>query len=167
MHVHCGGRDASKGFQHTVDCFAMAVEADGALQISAAAPLPSESWANPCYGSDGERLVIAGGLAGGNDTYSEIMFLDGLDTTWRKVAAQLGTPKRNQGGVLLGDTLVCLGGKDEVSIKKARPTVQENYVGLIAMLLQVNREFLQACAMLVCLAGVFHYYLKVENTSPL
>ena len=55
VHVHCG-------VGHTHDCFAMVVGADPEMQVkvNAAASLPY-SLRFGCHGSDGERLVVAGG----------------------------------------------------------------------------------------------------------
>ena len=44
-----------------------------------------------------------------------MLVLEGLHATWRKLPAQLDAPKSRQAGVLLGDTLLCLGGLNEVS----------------------------------------------------
>ena len=111
--VHCGGYD-TESQRYTRDCFVMAVTADGTLQLSAAAPLPRRL-AYSCHASDGERLVVAGGGGDKNDEqHNEVLLLEGLNTTWRTSTAQLGDPKDSQAGVLLGDTLLCLGGMDSV-----------------------------------------------------
>ena len=55
MHVHTGGGA-------TLDCFALVVGADPEMQVKvkAAASLPYYV-RYACHGSDGERLVVAGG----------------------------------------------------------------------------------------------------------
>ena len=49
----------------------------------------------------------------GEDRRKEVLLLEGLDATWR-TTARLGIPTQGQAGVLLGDTLLCLGGYDAV-----------------------------------------------------
>ena len=61
--VHCGGLDFHAGWdyiQQTDDCFALRVQEDGLLELSVVAPLPHDV-ASSCHGSDGDRMVIAGG----------------------------------------------------------------------------------------------------------
>ena len=95
----------------------MAIAAEnGAMQVevSVAAPLPRKLL-HACHASDGERLVVAGGYDGEYDERrDEVLLLEGLNATWRTSTARFGTPKSSQAGVLLGDTLLCLGGRNEV-----------------------------------------------------
>ena len=59
VHLHCGGRDLFDR-KYTGDCFTFVVSDDGTVLLDAAPPLPSGR-AYSCHGSDGERLVVAGG----------------------------------------------------------------------------------------------------------
>ena len=113
VHVHCGGYDDYNN-HYTRDCFAMVMGADPEMRVkvNAAASLPYDL-TRACHGSDGERLVVAGGGKddGSSQTlHDEVLVLEGVDATWHNSPARLSAPKYKQAGVLLGDTLLCLGG---------------------------------------------------------
>ena len=92
----------------------MTIGEDRAVQLDLAAPLPL-TLKNSCYGSDGDRLVVAGGYDPANEARSSaVMALEGLDTAWRNVSAKMQHARNVPAGVLVGDTLVCLGGFDGV-----------------------------------------------------
>ena len=76
----------------------------GQVSLSVAAPLPSGRTA-ACSGSDGTTMVLAGGV--GSD---EVLVLPGVGSIWGISSATVGENKKGQAGVLVGDTLVCLGG---------------------------------------------------------
>ena len=62
VHVHCGGWDNVNG-DYTGDCFALWVDSSGEVVVNNLAPMPQpRSWS--CHGSDGGRLVVAGGTDG-------------------------------------------------------------------------------------------------------
>ena len=93
MHVHCGGWD-SYNREYTRDCFAMEVGADPEVKVNAAASLPY-LLASACHGSDGERLVVAGGWEGGKHYHDKVVVLEGVDAAWRTLPGRLKAPKRN------------------------------------------------------------------------
>ena len=74
---------------------------------------------NGCYGSDGQRLVVAGGAIYRGETgktrfYDDVVVLGGIDVKWEYLTPSLGGKRAAQAGVLVGDKLVCLGGVEEV-----------------------------------------------------
>ena len=62
VHVHCGGVHLQTGAA-VQGCFALKVSSTGEVSVEKLAPL-GEPLAHACAGSDGGRLVVAGGLAG-------------------------------------------------------------------------------------------------------
>lgn len=86
------------------------------MSVYLAAPLPYPL-KNACYGSDGNRLVVAGGVEehdNGNTTYhDEVLVLEGIDRHWRTSTARLQSRRAWQSGVLVGDYLLCIGGRQE------------------------------------------------------
>lgn len=62
----CGGWDRNDVVSITRECFTLGLSdkpKSGTMLISRAAPLP-KSLAYTCHGSDGERMVVAGGSDG-------------------------------------------------------------------------------------------------------
>ena len=95
----------------------MEVGASPEVKVNAAASLPY-NLTTACHGSDGERLVFAGGKEYDGFSFTfhdEVLVLEGVNATWRMLQAHLGAPKESQAGVLLNDTLLCLGGYNGVS----------------------------------------------------
>ena len=75
VHVHCGGLDAAiedgyfEGYyEFSSDCCAMRVDSSGEVLVDSLAPLPLPV-IGACYGSDGGRLVVAGGYSEYGDGY--------------------------------------------------------------------------------------------------
>lgn len=79
-----------------------------------AAPLPYRL-KNACHGSDGHRLVVAGGEEvqedGSSIFHHEVLVLQGVGQRWSTSTARLGEPKAFQKGVLVGDYLICMSGR--------------------------------------------------------
>ena len=115
VHVHCGGFDNYNN-RLTRDCFSVEVGADPEMRmkLNAATSLPY-NLDYACHGSDGERLVIAGGEEDDEFLHDEVLVLQGVNAAWHTLPDRLGAPKYKQAGVLLGDTLLCLGGWNGVS----------------------------------------------------
>ena len=66
--VHCGGYDEFTSDGFSSDCFAMRVDSSGEVLVDSLAPLPLPV-IGACYGSDGGRLVVAGGYSAYGDGY--------------------------------------------------------------------------------------------------
>ena len=59
--VHCGGWDEFTDYTVSSDCFALRRSSSGEVVVESLAPLPQpRRWS--CHGSDGGRLVVAGGM---------------------------------------------------------------------------------------------------------
>ena len=60
-HVHCGGVDVFNDDELSRGCFALRVDSSGEVVVDSLAALPQHRRFS-CYGSDGGRLAVAGGL---------------------------------------------------------------------------------------------------------
>ena len=97
-------------FRSTRMCYAVEINPDGVAKITQAASLPYDLY-GACHGSDGEKLVIAGGRSKSTDAYhTEVMVLEGLNDRWSNFTKRLGGHRAAQAGVLVDNTLICLGG---------------------------------------------------------
>lgn len=65
-----------------------------------------------CYGSDGERLVVAGGLDSRLRYHDEVLVLQGAESEWRQLNATLTREKAYLTGVLVDNFLICISGWD-------------------------------------------------------
>ena len=74
-----------------------------------------------CHGSDGGRLVVAGGRDFKAEVDKDVWVLEGVNHTWGVAAVELATARRSSAGLLLGDVLVCMGGKDAVGWRRGGP----------------------------------------------
>ena len=115
VHVHCGGWESLQGA--TSGCFGLRMNAQDRMTMKRLADLPQKLQV-ACYGSDGERLAVAGGLVFdseiGRFVYQDgVIVLEGVNSTWRRAEAKLSGLKVRQAGVLLGDYLLCLGGRED------------------------------------------------------
>ena len=115
VHVHCGGIDR-RHETNTRECFAIAATPEGSPLIQQLAPLPVPL-RDACTGSDGQRIVLAGGLNTETGRYTnEVYVLEEVGGEWRKLRGKLPRHSQAHAGVLLGDYLVCFGG----SVMKVR-----------------------------------------------
>ena len=100
-------------------CYAVEVNPDGVPKVTKAASLPYDV-TGPCHGSDGEKLVLAGGQSLSSGAYhNEIIVLEGLNDRWSNFTGKLGGLRAGQAGVLVDNVLICLGGvEDTVGLSK-------------------------------------------------
>ena len=61
-HITCGGQ-TSEASGDMRECYSLQVTGDDELVVAKARPLPA-GLADGCSGSDGTRLVVAGGVSG-------------------------------------------------------------------------------------------------------
>lgn len=96
-----------------------------------AAPLPYPL-TYACYGSDGHRFVVAGGIeqqGDGTEIYhNEVLVLEGVQDRWVNSAARLNGRRAFQSGVLVGDFLICIGGK-QFTVSSASGSSRRLYYG--------------------------------------
>ena len=110
--VHCGGWDVFAGNGVSSDCFALRVSSSGEVVVDSLAPLPQPRGTS-CHGSDGGRLVVAGGNDDNFDRQQSVWVLEGVASGWAAAAVNLSTARDSSAGLLLGDQLVCMGGWDD------------------------------------------------------
>lgn len=66
-----------------------------------------------CHGSDGNRMAIAGGFDEASMvTSGDVQILESPSTAWRRLGDTLRVNASHQAGVVLGEHLLCLGGRD-------------------------------------------------------
>ena len=110
--VHCGGQDQFTDDGVSSDCFALRMSSSGEVVVDSLAPLPQPRRYS-CHGSDGGRLVVAGGLDDGDHRQQSVWVLEGVTSNWAAAAVNLSSARDSSAGLLLGDQLVCMGGIDE------------------------------------------------------
>ena len=111
--VHCGGWDEFTNEGVSSDCFALRVSSSGEVVVDSLAPLPQPRRYS-CHGSDGGRLVVAGGGDDFGDEHQSVWVLEGVTSDWAAAAVNLSTARDSAAGLLLGEQLVCMGGTNEV-----------------------------------------------------
>ena len=112
-HLLCGGYDSLSG-QTYGDCLAITLDSFNNRTLTLLPSLP-EDVSNGCYATDGEHMAVAGGWVWSRKenrfvVEDKIYLLLDMGANWTTVPGKLLTPVIGAAGVMIGDTLICIGG---------------------------------------------------------